>query len=75
MPSLLGLGYFAPYLHDGSAPTLDDVFARHDLGAGKIATLFSAQDLEDLKAFLVTIDATTQIVSSEADQFLQDVGP
>src|SRR5207253_11069744 len=33
-PSLLGGAHNAPYFHDGSAPTLDDVFARHLLGAG-----------------------------------------
>ena len=74
VPSLLGLGYFAPYLHDGSAPTLDDVFARHDLGAGKIATAFDAQELDDLRAFLDTIDASTAITSSQTDEFLQALG-
>jgi cytochrome c553 len=74
VPSLLGLRYFAPYLHDGSAQTLDEVFARHNLGAGKIAAAFGAQELADLKAFLLTIDASTQIEPSQTDAFLQALG-
>jgi YVTN family beta-propeller protein len=74
VPSLLGLRYFAPFLHDGSAQTLDDVFARHDLGAQKIAATFSAQELADLKTFLLTIDASSSIQESEADVFLEALG-
>jgi YVTN family beta-propeller protein len=73
-PSMLGLRYFAPYLHDGSAQNLDEVFARHDLGAQKIAATFDAQELADLKAFLVTIDASTAIQESQADEFLEALG-
>jgi YVTN family beta-propeller protein len=75
VPSLLGLRYTAPYLHDGSAATLEEVFARHDLAAGKIATAFDEQDLDDLRTFLDTIDASTPIFFSETDQFLEDIGP
>jgi cytochrome c peroxidase len=74
VPSLLGLRTSGPYLHDGSALTLDEVFARHALGAGKIADAFGAQDLEDLKAFLETLDASTQIQPSQADEFLEALG-
>lgn len=74
VPSLLGLRYTTPYLHDGSAQTLEDVFARHGLGAGTIATALSAQDLEDLKTFLLTIDASTTLTTSETDEFLQAIG-
>ncbi len=74
VPSLLGLRYFAPFLHDGSAPTLDDVFARHDLGAGKIDTILTPQELSDLKVFLDTIDASTPIMPSQADEFLEAIG-
>src|SRR5687768_10124221 len=31
VPSLLGAGYHAPYLHIGAAQTFDDVFALHSL--------------------------------------------
>ena len=74
VPSLLGLRYFAPYLHDGSAPTLDDVFARHDLGTGKIAEAFTPQELSDLKVFLDAIDASTPTVPSQTDEFLSALG-
>ncbi len=74
VPSLLGLRYSAPYLHDGSALTLDDVFARHDIGVAKILDAFDAQELEDLKTFLDTIDASTQITSSQTDAFLEALG-
>lgn len=74
VPSLLGLATSAPYLHDGSASTLADVFARHDLGAGKIAAVFSAQELADLAAFLGTIDASTPIQQSQTDAFLEALG-
>jgi mono/diheme cytochrome c family protein len=74
VPSLLGLRYFAPFLHDGSAQTLDEVFARHDLGAQKIEAAFDAQELADLKTFLLTIDASSTIQESEADVFLEVLG-
>ncbi len=32
-PSLLGVAYSGPYFHDGSAHTLEEVAARHNLGA------------------------------------------
>jgi YVTN family beta-propeller protein len=49
-PSLRGLFDTAPYFHDGSAPTLFDVLARH----GDTAHL-SAEEREDLVAFLLSI--------------------
>ena len=45
-PSLLGLSLSAPYFHDGSAQTLEDVAKRHQLGGGKtIEQTLSAQEL------------------------------
>ena len=35
-PTLLGVWATAPYLHDGSAPTLADAIVAHDLGAEPI---------------------------------------
>ncbi|MCG8317710.1 MAG: beta-propeller fold lactonase family protein [Pseudomonadales bacterium] len=64
-PSLLGVAYHAPYLHDGSAATLDDVFAKHtlpDAGNATIsATIHNAVELQYLKAFLLSIDEETAI--------------
>jgi hypothetical protein len=74
VPSLLGLRTSAPYLHDGSAPTLDALFARHRLGVATIAEDFTADELEDLKAFLDSIDASTPTAPSQTDLFLQLLG-
>lgn len=75
VPSLLGLTYTAPYFHDGSAPTLDAVFARHALDGGTIATRLSLAQRVQLKAFLEGIDGTTAIVASDADVFHDQLGP
>lgn len=62
-PSLLGVAYHAPYFHDGSADSLDVVFDRHTLpavGGASIATVIGSESaLQDLKAFLLSIDADT----------------
>ena len=56
VPSLIGLWDSAPYLHDGSAPTLGEVFrGRTSLEATLTANLSEAQ-LADLMAYLVSID-------------------
>jgi YVTN family beta-propeller protein len=74
-PSLLGIGHSAPYLHDGSAQTLDDVFAKHALVAQPIADELSAGELSDLRDFLNAIDGTTQTVRSQTDDFLDALTP
>lgn len=75
VPSLLGLAYTAPYLHDGSAQTLAAVFARHRIAGPKgpetIADLLTPQELADLQQFLLSIDAQTSVVASETDAFLK----
>ena len=54
VPTLLGLGASAPYLHDGSARSLAELLAnpRH-------APPLAEQDLADLAAFLGSIDGET----------------
>jgi len=69
VPSLLGVANNAPYFHDGSAATLDDVFARHALPGGTIATVLSAGQQTDLKTFVAAIDGRTEPVRSAADDF------
>ncbi|MES2997305.1 MAG: cadherin domain-containing protein [Verrucomicrobiota bacterium] len=56
-PTLRGLWKSAPYLHDGSAATLKDVFRGRDL-SGKHAGLFDRSDAEinQLVAYLNSID-------------------
>jgi YVTN family beta-propeller protein len=71
-PSLLGLGTSAPYFHDGSALTLEDVAARHLLQGGEtIAQHLSAADLAALLTFVRSIDEGTETVASDTDRFLQ----
>jgi hypothetical protein len=66
VPSLYGLALGAPYLHHGQAATLDELFLddkwRFHTGAGNAnfsLTLAQPGKLEDLIAFLLSIDATT----------------
>jgi len=74
-PSLLGLSLSAPYLHDGSAQTLEQVAARHKITTnGNTATIqqtLSAQELTDVLNFVRSIDDATQKFDSATDKFLQ----
>jgi DNA-binding beta-propeller fold protein YncE len=74
-PSLLGLSLSAPYLHDGSAQTLEQVAARHKITTnGNTATIqatLSAQELTDVLNFVRSIDDDTQKFKSATDTFLE----
>jgi len=71
-PSLLGLSLSAPYFHDGSAQTLNDVMKVHTLGNGQtIEKTLSPQELADLLAFVGSIDDQTTKVESDTDRFLR----
>jgi YVTN family beta-propeller protein len=73
--SLNGIGHAAPYFHDGSALTLDDVFAKHTLpGGGTIATTLPG-DVADLKTLLNAIDGGTPTFESDTDRFLDALVP
>lgn len=74
-PSLLGTGYHAPYLHDGSAQDLDQLFSKHTLGSATIANTFSAEQLSQLKALLNSIDANTTPFKSDMDLFKESLAP
>jgi DNA-binding beta-propeller fold protein YncE len=56
-PTLHGLWHSAPYLHDGSAPTLRDVLVTRNVGDkhGKTSQL-SAGEVDDLVAYLLSLD-------------------
>jgi len=55
-PSLLGLAASAPYYHDGSAATLEDVLRERGKVHGMAETAgMSEKDLNDLVAFLETL--------------------
>lgn len=74
-PSLKGVGSTAPYFHNGSAASLEAVFAMHRLpvGGGTIAETLSAEEQEGLLSFLVQLDARTAPVASEADTFRHEL--
>jgi cytochrome c553 len=67
VPSLLGVRFNAPYLHDGSATKLTDVFTVHKLDGGTIASTLSDTQEANLLKFLNTIDGKTVPLRSEAD--------
>jgi cytochrome c peroxidase len=77
-PSLLGLNLSAPYLHDGSALTLQDVAVKHQLPAvapalpKSIAATLSPADLAAVLKFIGSIDNDTATVESATDKFLQN---
>ena len=74
VPSLLGIGFHAPYFHNGAAQTLTDVFAQHGLGGGTIAsTLGGAQ--ASLLDFLTSLDGRTPIQQSDGDIFKDPTNP
>ena len=74
MPALYGLALGAPYLHHGQAPTLDDLFTNTAWGfhtnagnANFSVTLSDASNVDDLVAFLFSIDATTPEIDVPTD--------
>ncbi len=75
VPSLLGVAFHAAFFHDGSAETLDAVFAVHALGGGTIASTLSAAEIADLKLFVNSIDGATDTFRSEADDFRDAISP
>jgi len=76
VPSLLGLAYSAPYLHDGSAQTLEDVLALHTLetpnGTQTIDAALTPTQRANLLEFLRAIDEDTQCLESDTDRALGD---
>lgn len=69
VPSLLGVGYHAPYFHNGAAQTLEQVFSLHALNGGTIETQIGVADRDDLLEFLISIDARTDGFRSQGDEF------
>lgn len=67
-PTLISIWQSAPYLHDGSAQTLMDVFRT---GSGKkaeshqIANTLSTKEFDDLVAFLKQLDTEDGVTSRE----------
>jgi YVTN family beta-propeller protein len=70
VPSLLSIAYHAPYLHNGAAQTIPDVFPLHLLPNGKtIYNTLTATQQSDLLIFLNSLDSRTPIFPSEAEFF------
>jgi YVTN family beta-propeller protein len=61
VPSLYGMSLGAPYLHSGAAETLDELFANFPghLKAGNDNFSATAEQLEALKQYVLSIDAST----------------
>ncbi len=58
VPTLIGLWDGAPYFHDGSAPTLRDVFrGRPGVLEAELTADLDDGELDDLVAYLLSIDA------------------
>jgi mono/diheme cytochrome c family protein len=58
VPSLVGLAFRAPYMHDGCAATLEERFSRPDCGGGDLhghASHLAREQLSDLIAYLETL--------------------
>jgi len=74
VPSLYGLALGAPYLHHGQAPSLPELFTdtrwRFHTNAGNAnlsVVLAQPGKLDDLVAFLLSIDATTAEIAVPTD--------
>jgi cytochrome c peroxidase len=53
VPSLRGVARTAPYLHDGRAATLEEIFTKHNVpGLHGVSQPLSAREIADLAAFL-----------------------
>lgn len=75
VPSLLGTGYHAPYFHNGSAQTLEQVLSAHALGAGTIASTLNTSQQADLITYLKTIDGGSVPFRSQGDDFRDAISP
>jgi cytochrome c peroxidase len=70
IPALYGLAVGAPFLHHGQAATLEDLFNdpkwSNHLQAGNAVFVPTAAEVDDLVAFLLSIDADTPEVATPA---------
>jgi YVTN family beta-propeller protein len=70
VPSLLSIAYHAPYLHNGAAQRLQDVFPLHKLPGGlTISAKLTPTQQSNLLLFLNSIDGRTATFQSEAEKF------
>jgi len=64
IPSLLSIGFHAPYFHNGAAQTLEQVFALHQLPGG--GTIQGLAGVSNLLAFLRSIDGRTPLSTGKS---------
>jgi cytochrome c peroxidase len=64
-PTLRGIWQSDPYLHDGSAPTLDDLLSAPS-GLHSVQKSLALEDYEDLVAYLLQIDGAEPAAPSSA---------
>jgi 6-phosphogluconolactonase (cycloisomerase 2 family) len=69
VPSLVSVGVHAPYFHNGSAQTLEDVFDQHEIDGTPISAALGDGDQTVLLAFLRSLDGRTALLRSETDDF------
>jgi DNA-binding beta-propeller fold protein YncE len=71
-PSLLGVTYSGPYLHDGSALTLEAVMHKHKLPGGLVIDdALNVQEVADILAFVRSIDDATPTMPNATDEFIK----
>ncbi|HZR71108.1 MAG TPA: hypothetical protein VFB01_18865 [Burkholderiales bacterium] len=68
-PSLLGVAYTAPYFHNGSAQTLEEVFQQHLIGGVTIHDALADADEANLLVFLRALDGRAARFESDGDKF------
>src|SRR5262249_23309766 len=68
-PTMLAINYSPPFFHNGSAETLEDVFAVHLVGGQTIHAPIGAAARANRLAFLKSIAGRTNIFQSQADCF------
>ncbi|OED38629.1 hypothetical protein AB833_19055 [Chromatiales bacterium (ex Bugula neritina AB1)] len=75
-PTLRGLWYSAPYLHDGSAATVDEAIAAHRRVAAFSINEYSSAQLSDLAQYLLQIDEREgpALPAPENEELLLNVG-
>jgi hypothetical protein len=69
VPSLLDVADTAPYFHNGSAQTLEDVFAVHLIPGDTIHDVLNDTDEANLLVFVRSIDGRTPTFESDGDRF------
>lgn len=75
-PTLRGLWHGAPYLHNGSAPSLREAVLSHRALTGNVAVVATAAEIDDLVNYLLQIDdlepAAVSALDNDGDLLLNE---